>query len=178
MLTLCMVLSQYRVTIVWDGNNKAWVNNGVARHKRYLGDHFHSLNRVDSWCSISSVLDWTTSWFFSSPGSCYTQNSEYWRNCEMWQSWKIGGTYLLHNTQFRAHIISCLGTLHLRRTWRMQYVIGIQIWHLCKNYAKNLVPDSNAEELSHQQNFKTWKFWNLFPCEDIKTLVPIQNFRT
>jgi hypothetical protein len=25
---------------------------------------------------------------------------------------------------------SCLGTLHLCRTQRMQYVIGIQIWYL------------------------------------------------
>jgi hypothetical protein len=50
---------------------------------------------------------------------------------------------------------SCLGTLHILRTQRMQYVIGIQIWHKCKNYVKNLVPDSNTEVLSHQQNFKT-----------------------
>ncbi len=32
----------------------------------YAGDHFHSLNRVDSCCFISSVVDWTTSWYFSS----------------------------------------------------------------------------------------------------------------
>jgi hypothetical protein len=50
---------------------------------------------------------------------------------------------------------SCLGTLHLRRTQRMPYVIGIQIWYLCKNYVKDLVPDSNAKVLSHEQNFKT-----------------------
>jgi hypothetical protein len=40
---------------------------------------------------------------------------------------------------------SCLGTLQLCRTQMMQY----------ENYVKNLVPDSNAEVLSHQQTFKT-----------------------
>ena len=53
-------------------------------------------------------------------------------------------------TRFPMNRFWCLGTLHLRRTRRMQYVIGFQIWYLCKNYVKKLVPDSNAESLSHQ----------------------------
>jgi hypothetical protein len=57
---------------------------------------------------------------------------------------------------------TCLGTLHWCSTQRKQYVIGIQIWYLCKNNVKILVPDSNAEVLSHEQDFKTWKFWRTF----------------
>jgi hypothetical protein len=37
----------------------------------------------------------------------------------------------------------------------MQYVIGIEFWYLSKNYKKNLVPDSNVEVLSHQENVET-----------------------
>ncbi len=32
----------------------------------YVGDHFHSLNGVDSWRFLSSVVDWTINWYFSS----------------------------------------------------------------------------------------------------------------
>jgi hypothetical protein len=72
-----------------------------------------------------------------------------------WQSWKNCGTYFFHSQHIILGPHACLGTLHLCRTQRMQYVIGIQIWYLCKNYVKSLVPDSNAEVLSHEQNFKT-----------------------
>jgi hypothetical protein len=85
------------------------------------------------------------------------------RNLRLWWWW-------------RHH--ACLGTLHLCRTRRMQYVIGIQIWYLCKNYVRNLVPDSNAEVLSHEQNLKTWKFWRTFRAWRQKTLAPILNFHT
>ena len=71
-----------------------------------------------------------------------------------WQSWKNCGTYLLHSQHIILGTHACLGTLHLCRTQRMQYVIGIQIWYLCKNYVRNLVPDSNVEVLSHEQNLK------------------------
>jgi hypothetical protein len=41
--------------------------------------------------------------------------------------------------------------------------IDLVDWYLCKNYVKNLVPDSNAEVLSHQQNFKAQRFCCTFP---------------
>ncbi len=90
----------------------------------------------------------------------YTRSTG-WRKNEMAvleELWDI----LLHSQHIILGTHACLGTLHLCRTQRMQYVIGIQIWYFCKNYVRNLVPDSNAEVLSHEQNLKTWKFWRTF----------------
>ena len=45
------------------------VHNSVARHKAVRWrpyDHFRSLNKVHSCSFISSIVDWTTSWYFLS----------------------------------------------------------------------------------------------------------------
>ncbi len=92
-----------------------------------------------------------------------------------WPWWKICGTYLLHIKKGSTF----LWILHLCRTQRMQYFIGIQTWNLCQNHMKNLILDSNAKVLSHEQNCKAQKLWSTFPwaeLENIKALAPSWNF--
>jgi hypothetical protein len=98
---------------------------------------------------------------------------------ELWDTAVVEdcGTYLLHSAHYQAHIISWLGTLHLRRTQRMSMSLEVKFGTCVKAAWRNLY---QIQMRKYYPINRTWKHENYgaHSCvkQDTKTLVPIQNF--